>query len=1721
LVPVNRQKKHPHIAILPTALYKCGFDSEDLPYKNSTEHGIYIVPYSDHSPYEELFTFISQLKPAKLYPIVNETKMSGKKILSYQEPIKTFSTLPQSLYELCSVRKKDSTDCQNKELAIPCITKKLNVLPSEESHKIRHTKSNRRPGTVRNKKLPKASDKKGVHFESFHTSDEDDEISQIDVRHTAEEREEFIVRTSGGKYTTVKIPRNIKNNLKDAQVKLFDISNLWKGVAQILNRLNASNRKTCLRDLSYMCNGRSPSRGREYTDSYRGPTYSRSSPCKEEIASEESDSCPSRHCDLDNPFQELSLSHGLYIKDLVVKPENDETDCASICSVSTVSGPGSKLSEKEEDIADVREHFEDMVMLNSLSVKEEDTHKHDIYSDGENEDSLRSVTEGRLKNAIVMFPSDSDGDSRLWESFESDNSAETMKFQFQPKPRRSFYRRRWNRHVKCHTFDERTPMTYSTQKGIMKQSARLRKRNTELVSNMNRDSDGGSSTDVSFMELKGTNKRYKSYIKQNTHCIPQPWCSSCINGTDTSKSHDRKSEAALNNWCKSSLDKTSCDTLRIVSVKSLSEPNMQQLGTETDSWSEVSLGPSLSTCPIVQPIVQFIDENQDLPGPHTCCTKDNTILAAEKTVTSGSKASYSNITLDLENVGTSSTATCFTNITFNKQTGITSEICTSESFEEPHQALVTLRLSENEREVLAPCSMTCKRLEEGLVNTQSNELSFCSSTTSKQQSEVASNKFRNISNSEEGAKSNVNGRSIDICPTKNSLVNSSLEQNKSDLLVFPADERTKESHSKYREKNSSISQTERLISHSPSSYIHNVLQTDQRCHSVGVQCELLSDNNQSDFCHNEVCPAATEICFNNDSANIPSKNPVRIVNLLQDMEVFTTESGGVQSSQSNESEEVNIARRKHISSKLTFELHKPSNISNIGSKNYTGSSSSKSSAPITDDVIVEKSYSLKKRSNHENARPSNKIPFTNDSILQNNKVYEVDTTVQNINQNVAVVITDKSSDSKKNNRDVRNMAHNIGESDRILTSVSEASMYPENAIKCKPSTNEVDYNYWTNGNKAPFAMVEVFLAAQKIYYTFHGGDVHIIGPPLYHCNASESSSISSDEVANCQQNHTAVPLSTELPGYNYKCNINKHVPLPEQCVRKKPRGGNCCKDYEVANTVSDKTKPVNDCVFCATGGSPRRLISQDRFSDSNRSNAQIRYKTTSDGSAVPLHLHALGESFIGSSPCSIIGNTSTTCEKIITYQGDVPESTEISGVLKTPKGSDNLDENRIAPGTPEGSDDMLGENRVAPGTPEGSDDMLGENRVVPETPEGLDGFRHEYGIVLDISEGSVMLGKNGVAPETLKELDNLLGDNREVPAKQGGSDDMLGESRVAPEISEVLNDFLGKNEVTPEKPEGSGDMIVENGVAPGTSEGSEDVHHKNGVEPELSVSSSREKFQFVRREDCKEITYTKSSTSSDLSQRKTGFSNEVVQSTMARRGVECSEKLLRNIKKTDALGNDCEDNFPTRSIFNDHRYCKTAENGSSAQERHEFRSPNTVSKESTLCQLYFGTEVLSEENELSSSYFLQVEKAKTKFSDNLFTKNDAVGEKEERKSINIPSGVSPDDMFLSNQVIKVAKTYERPKHSKDVTNKLIQNSLNLYVVSKNTPSEIDSKPWRPYQAYRLVGKIEIKENVPRLIEQETELKVTPSLRQYKRKHNQSSLEHSSSLCKRQRLSNAT
>ena len=61
----NLNQQSPTIVIIPTALF-CGIDA--APYSNN--ENVFVVPYSDHSSYKELVTFVSALRPQIIVPIV-------------------------------------------------------------------------------------------------------------------------------------------------------------------------------------------------------------------------------------------------------------------------------------------------------------------------------------------------------------------------------------------------------------------------------------------------------------------------------------------------------------------------------------------------------------------------------------------------------------------------------------------------------------------------------------------------------------------------------------------------------------------------------------------------------------------------------------------------------------------------------------------------------------------------------------------------------------------------------------------------------------------------------------------------------------------------------------------------------------------------------------------------------------------------------------------------------------------------------------------------------------------------------------------------------------------------------------------------------------------------------------------------------------------------------------------------------------------------------------------------------------------------------------------------------------------------------------------------------------------------------------------------------------------------------------------------------------------
>jgi hypothetical protein len=1725
VVSVDRQKQHPHIAILPSALYNGGCDVENLP----VHHGIYVIPYSDHSSYEELVTFISQLKPAKIHPIINETKVDEKKILSSQELMKTFSTIPQRLYELCRKRKTKHVTCQNKEQTVHYATENLTSLPSQMSHEIRQTKPVRKPGITWNKKLSKASEKKGVHFDSSFTPEENGETSQTDMKHTREsEREEVIIRTSKCTCVRVKIPHNVKNNLLDVQVKLFDISTLWKDVAGNLSQLNASNHKAFLRDLPCMFNRDSPSEGRDVAASYRAPHHcsdGRTSPSENmDTTSEGLGNFLPTH-DSENSFQDLSLSYAMYIKDVTVKSENlSDTDSISVGSVSTVIAPQTVFSCKNEkeankDTIDIKEHFGEM---DSVSVKEEDIHQHGIYSDCESEDLPRGTTEDMWKNAMVIFHSDSDSNNRFWESSESDNAVEKSKTHCMSDPTKSCFRRRWKKPAGCQSFDECTPFISSTQKAITKQSPRPKKRNRGDTEPVDRDSDSSSSTDADFLEPNTTSKRSECSNKQNdvspdNHCLPHPWCPSYINGIDASKENARNDQATLNSGCKCNSDKACHDRLGTV-ADYMSEPNVQQSHVQTESCSQISLAPTLLSCSVVQSLA---NKNQIVSGPGTQSKKnDNAILAEE----CRSNMRKSNIDQDVEN---GETSTYSRNITFNKEVRTTSRICNSESFEESQQAVASFGLSENDRDSTVPCNTTCNMVE-GPVNSQSTELSFHTSTTS-----------------EEGVNSSVTRSLGVVCLSENSRANPALEQ--SDLFST-ADERIREFHVKCTENNSNISQAKQFSDN------RDTLHADQQQYDIGIQCELFSGSHPSCSCCSKLLPASGEIHANKDSTNIPSQNSARITNLLQDVEAFITEPGGIKSDQSDESEEINAGRRKQTSSKLTFELGKKSDVSCAGSKICTESNSS--TDLIIDNAHVDKSYNCRQRSSCENAGPKNETAFTNEILLHNNKDYATRTAVQSTVQNAAIVISDKLSQNYKNIRDVRNIHHSSRDSNRTLISESEASVCPESHIICNSSVNNVDCNYWANGNRTPFAMVEVFLAARKL--SFQEDMFPTVATHPFHCHASETFS-SADEDGNCQQTQSAasppvlnlknsiqqgrkqlkMPLSTQHPECTYKCSSSKHT-ITEQHVGRKWREINC-SDIEETHIIPDKARPVSDSVSSAVKASPGRLNSRDRFSDSNRSSN--RDKTDNCISSVPLHLYSVGESFMGLRPCSTVSNTGTTYEEMINGHGTAP-NTEGSGKMagesivasQIIEGLDDLDKNGAAYDTPEGSH----ENRTASKIPR-LGDLPGQCDVICEMSERSDDMLGEIGVASQIPEGSDdFLGEFGVVPETSEEADDLLGECRVVPDTSEISD-LLDENGVASYAPEGSGGMCHKNGVALETPEESGHLLGNSDydIAPNTSNENTGTTEMYSSSETMSLSTLRGTFQDDRKEACEESMQTKRSKFLDLMQRRTQSSNEVLQSNVTKQD-ECLEKL-GTIKRITVLKKHF-DNFIKRAIMNDHIYCKTVQrcqiyfNGkhTSLDEYSEqrcmldtvpifnrFCSTSGVSDSSNLCQNPDGMLHQFNRNELSSPGIFQVEEVKSELPDDSFAEsNVAEGNAEERKCTEVYE--ISDDMFPSDRVMHVTKTYGRTKRSQDSSRCVIQTSQSLYTSSKNTSSKTDNKQWKSHQICTVTGKTEVKKSAAqKVFQNQSHLSIMPPLRQYKRKHKQSSSEYSSSVCKHRRVSDAT
>jgi hypothetical protein len=1511
---------------------------------------MYFIPYSDHSPYEELFTFISHLKPTELYPIVYETKL-----VSDSQRMKLSSIIPKSLYDLCCKRKK-ITNGQNKELVLPCDKDKPKTPTSQMSSEVRCTSSAGRPEIMQNKKLSKASKKKGVQFDSSDTSDDDtSKTDEADMRQL--EREEIIIRTSSDNYVRVKIPHNMKNNLLDVQVKLFDISNLWKGLIDISSQLNTK-RKT-LRNLTGMYSEGGLSEGRVGADDYELSTYGsdgRTNPMN--TTSEELGSCPSTHHEsVGNTLQEISLPYAMYIKDITVKLQNpDDTDHISVCSVSTVMAPDKHELQGNEDSADVQQDCEVRNLRDSFSVKEEDIHECDIYLDGEN-GLLR--TEDTTKNVIVMFPSDSDTEDTLWGRSESNTAPDERKSPFQSNRRGSLHRR-WNKSTRR----QRLEHPHSSQKTITEQLPRLRKRNRANT------------------ELNRTNKRKKYYSKDNSmstdiHNLPHLWCTNYTNDMDASQAHGRKDEKTLKKGCKRNFDKACHDRISM-SVQSaqisnyLGEPDMQL--SDNESLSEVSCAPKLLRC-------SNDNKNQVYSGSHTPYKKKkkaNTICGKKNRVKTVSKARDG----DVESRRTSHTAACPRDITLNKETRIASEV--------PHQAVITPGLTEKGEDIV-PCDTTCNRMEV-VRGAQSSELSFYSCTASEEQSEVASTKSKRISNLE-GAENSVTGGIIDvICLPENNQIISPPEQSKSVLPFLSADEQ--EFHGKYAEKNSRMLQTIQHFIQCPlSSDSHNMSQMDPQKHDVGIQCELLTDRGLSGVCHRRVCCAPIEIHVINDSANIPSENPVEITNLSQEVVVLATESVAMINSRHS-------AEQKQSSPEGMSELHKPWNDPNLGNE--------KCSTVTMHDTHVDKSHGLGKVSDPNNSTPKNKATFLRDAILQDNIYNGTDTTVQGTDQSAANAHKSSKNDSN-NKQDVRKTLHSVRDSNRTVTTDNELSQYPE-SLKCKPSTNGMDHNYWTNGNRTPFAIAEVFLAAKEL--SSQKGNTHKI---------SESSRNMNDEDGNQQQIHKAKPV------FNLKYSTQQEkqfMALTEHHLTAEKRKVNCFNDTEEVHTISGKARPVN--ASCVVEGKSGRLSSQDILSNLSRGNdAQVEDSNVNSGHATPMHLYTAGEPLTVSSPCSFVSNTSTTYEETVS---------DYENVFKTS---------------------------------EGTTDMLGENRITPETSERSD-LQSGITVILETSEESVDLLRDwGTESDTMEISDDLLGVNIVSPETLQRTDDQL-ETGVVAETPGL--DLLDKNDP---------DIVPDTAGEYMTTVQTCSCLKNKGVSGN-SLDSAEGK--------CKELVQIKSS------------------SVMVKRKGESSLKLC-NSRKVDALGNN-KHNI-RKPVLGENQCCKTVSsvNIIPTQYIYGYTSPTTLIKgpHATWCQMYLHRRGMSanqstnirnfinitpmfnkfcsasavlagldicknpdgvlfyfNKNEINKSRFLKfVDKLRTALSQDSFSvKGASRGKEGEQIFLSIRSEMSSDDLFPSNQVMLVTKTYGRANHSQNASRSLNQNPQNLYALQEYTRSETDLRQWK-------------------------------------------------------------
>jgi hypothetical protein len=245
------------------------------------------------------------------------------------------------------------------------------------------------------------------------------------------------------------------------------------------------------------------------------------------------------------------------------------------------------------------------------------------------------------------------------------------------------------------------------------------------------------------------------------------------------------------------------------------------------------------------------------------------------------------------------------------------------------------------------------------------------------------------------------------------------------------------SHSFEEPDNSSVPQNEQSLNHHP--LFSHMLQTDGLSKAAVQHEEMLL-----------------------------SQNAARITPLFQQMEVVTAELDGMRSGQSDRSEKRIVPRRKLISSE-----HQLSNISVVGSKRKSECRSPETSIVMTNSANVGESYSSKKRCNHNSDGQKTKTTLRSDCILQNNYI---NTGGQSMDQNVATVFADKSSEHGKHYKGVSSTPYNRKKYNRTPTNECDPFVRPGMPL----SAYQKDCNYWTNGNRVPFATYEVRQAIKHL-----------------------------------------------------------------------------------------------------------------------------------------------------------------------------------------------------------------------------------------------------------------------------------------------------------------------------------------------------------------------------------------------------------------------------------------------------------------------------------------------------------------------------------------------------------------------------------------------------------------------------------------------------------------